>query len=896
LILLLTVVVLPAAGRAAPSHRPFMLARIPARTAGELERLGTLALDIVRVEPNRFVEIVTHGDQVTKLRGLGFDVHILVTDLEAHYARGRKGDNFGAFHTYSETVAKLDAIHAAYPEITAEKISLGTTHEGRDIWAIKVSDHPELQEDEPEVLFDGLHHAREVITVEVVLNTLEHLCQNYGTDPDITFLVDHRQIWLVPIVNPDGFVYNETNWPSGGGMWRKNRRDNGGGSFGVDLNRNYPYQWGGAGSSGDPDEDTYRGPSPGSEPEVQAMMNFIEDHQFVTQNSYHSVVGAILFPWGYTTSYCPEDALFRAMAQKMARDSQYETGTCYDILHYLASGGTDDWSYGDTAAKPKIYAFTTEVGGSEFWPSGGEIDELCQENLYSDLYLIQAADFFLTLDAYAVQDSAGNDRVDPGETALITVAVKNESPLESAPGVTVTLRTDDAYVQLIDAQSSLGTIGTDDVADNGSDPFSFHVGTDCPQWRRLDFTLEIAENGGGASREFELSFRAGQPVVLAANDFEVSSDWTQDPGHTAVGGAFVRIDPNPTPYQPGDDTTPDPGIYALVTGQNSNPGDDDVDGGISAIRSPVYDLSVHPGAELALMYFFGQRDEGDDPDGDFFRIDLSNDGGATFPVNLVSYGDETVSGVWRSLEVDLDQEMALTDQMCLRVQVSEGPAAGDLIEGGIDDVLIAIGTDNRPPPAPVPVGPSAGDTVSSWTPALTVENVVDPDGGPVTYGYRLYTDSLLTGLVAAVDGITPGPGATSWSVDPPPASHATYWWRALAADSTEAGSYSPPASFHFVSSGPPPVSDLTIRKTAACVALTWSPPAEAVGYVIYRDSLAGFDPGPEDSLSQVADTIYLDCDAVDKAYYVIRAVDAAGQKSENSAQVGRFGKELLAVP
>jgi carboxypeptidase T len=459
-ILLLLAILLPAAAAAGPAHEPYILARISIEAPGDVERLGRLAVDIVRVEPERWAEAVTHERQVRDLRERGFEVEVLVADMEAEYARAHKGSNFGSYHTYSETIAELDALHAAYPQITTGKVSLGTSHEGRDIWAIKVSDNPELQEDEPEVLFDGLHHAREVITVEVVLNTLNHLCQNYGTDPDVTFLVDHRQIWFVPIINPDGFVYNETNWPAGGGMWRKNRRDNGDGSYGVDPNRNYPYQWGGIGSSGDPSDETYRGPYPGSEPEVQALMGFIEAHQFVTHQSYHSYAELILLPWAYTSAHTVDDSLFRVIGNEMARDSDYDVGQSGELLYYC-SGVTTDWAYGDTSEKPKILSFTTEVGGSDFWPSDNELDPLVRENLHSDLFLIQTAGSFPVLEQWTVRDSAGNDRVDPGELAILTVTVNNGSPLVTAGDITVALRTDEADVELIDDTSSLGDIATD---------------------------------------------------------------------------------------------------------------------------------------------------------------------------------------------------------------------------------------------------------------------------------------------------------------------------------------------------------------------------------------------------------------------------------------------------
>jgi hypothetical protein len=358
----------------------------------------------------------------------------------------------------------------------------------------------------------------------------------------------------------------------------------------------------------------------------------------------------------------------------------------------------------------------------------------------------------------------------------------------------------------------------------------------------------------------------------------------------------VRIDPNATTRQPGDDATPDPGIYGWITAQNSSDGVDDVDGGIAATRSPVIDLSAAGGAHLSMMYFHGQRDAGDDPGGDFFRIDLSNDGGSTYPVNLVSFGDETVAPTWRSLELDLQDSLTLTDQMRIRVQASDGASTGDLVEGGVDDVFITGGTPNTPPPAPVLSIPAPGDTVTTGAPTLTVDNVTDPDGDAVTYGFRVYGDALLTDLVATADGIVEGTGTTSWTVDPPLPAQGAYWWRAYADDGAEWGPFSSPRSFQYASSGPPPISGLIIQKVNSCIALMWSPVPEAVGYIVYRDSLAGFGPDPEDSLSQVADTTYLDCNAVGEGYYVVRAVDAAGHKSEDSAQVGQFGKQLPAGP
>jgi hypothetical protein len=349
-------------------------------------------MELIGIERRSWVDVLARNDEIEAFRSAGILFEVITPDLEAQAASRFSANNFGIYHTYSETVDFLDALHATYPAITTDKISLGTTWQGRTIWAMKISDNPDVQESgEPEVLFDALHHAREIMTVEVLIDYMSWLCQNYGVDSEATQIVDSRQIWFVPIVNPDGFVYNETTNPNGGGMWRKNRRDDLGGCVGVDLNRNYPYEWGSGGASTDPCDETFRGPSAASEREVQAMMDFIEAHEFEAHNSYHSVVGAILFPWVYTSNLTPDDTAFRSMAAEMASENGYVYGTAPEILRLVAGGIMFDWTYGEQSTKPKIFSFTTEVGGSGFWPPESERDGLVVENHYSNIFLTKAA-------------------------------------------------------------------------------------------------------------------------------------------------------------------------------------------------------------------------------------------------------------------------------------------------------------------------------------------------------------------------------------------------------------------------------------------------------------------------------------------------------------------------
>ena len=217
---------------------------------------------------------------------------------------------YRAYHTYAETVADLDAVVAAHPGIV-RKFSIGRSYQGRELWAAKISDHVATDENEPEVMFDGMTHAREHITVEMNLYLLHLLADNYGSNSRITRLVNTREIFLVFMVNPDGAEYDI----AGGTFhyWRKNRQPIPGSSaVGVDPNRNFGYQWGCCeGSSTDPKMDTYRGPSAWYAPEVLALRNFVRSRvvggkqQLRIVVSWHSSGKMILWPYGYTTAAVP---------------------------------------------------------------------------------------------------------------------------------------------------------------------------------------------------------------------------------------------------------------------------------------------------------------------------------------------------------------------------------------------------------------------------------------------------------------------------------------------------------------------------------------------------------------------------------------------------------------
>ncbi len=294
----------------------------------------------------------------------------------------------GLYHNYAELTQELARLQAQFPEL-AKVVSLGKTVESRDIWAIKISDNVTANEDESEILFVGGHHAREWIAVDVPLLLARNLLENYASDARTKNYIDNGEIWIIPLLNPDGHQYSVTT----NRLWRKNRRNNGDGTFGVDLNRNYGYQWGGPGSSGSTFSETYRGTAPFSELETQLIRDFAIEHQVAAMISYHNYSQLVLFPWGFTNAPAPDQTLLSQLATTMA-DSifavhrvRYTPEQSSDL--YLASGDATDWLYGET----RVPAFTIELRPRSSSPGfilpDRDIQPTFQENLPAALFLIQ---------------------------------------------------------------------------------------------------------------------------------------------------------------------------------------------------------------------------------------------------------------------------------------------------------------------------------------------------------------------------------------------------------------------------------------------------------------------------------------------------------------------------
>jgi hypothetical protein len=304
------------------------------------------------------------------------------------------------YHDYAEMVAELDQAAFDHPAILS-LFSLGLTYEGRTIWAVKISDNVGVDEDEPEVLLNHHQHAREHLTVEMALYTLKMLTDEYGVDPQITSLVDNREIWLVFDANSDG---GEFDIATGSYVsWRKNRQPNAGSSYiGTDLNRNWGYRWGCCGgSSGTTSSATYRGPSAFSAPETTLIRDFVDSRvingvqQIKTNIDFHTYGELVLWPYGYTYTDVPADMtvddhdVFVTMGQAMAATNGYTPQQASDL--YITDGTIDDWMYG----VHRIFSFTFEMypvsSSPGFYPPDEVIPAETARNRAAVLYLLEQA-------------------------------------------------------------------------------------------------------------------------------------------------------------------------------------------------------------------------------------------------------------------------------------------------------------------------------------------------------------------------------------------------------------------------------------------------------------------------------------------------------------------------
>jgi len=426
--------------------------------------------------------------------------------------------SMGGFLTYDELMAELDTMATDYPDLITEREPMpgGNSIEGRPLYYVKISDNPNESEEEPQILFTGLHHAREPGGMMALVFYMYHLLENYETDAEIQNLVDNTEIYIAPCVNPDGYIYNEENDPNGGGMWRKNRRDiEGSAATGVDLNRNYGYMWGydDSGSSPNPWDQTYRGDSAFSEPETQIIKQFCESHEFGFAINYHTYSDLLLYTWGYTEEPCEDDELLAVYSEKMTQVNNYTYGPGSTTI-YPSNGGSDDWMYGEQETKNKIMAFTPEVGGGDegFWPPADNIIPQCQENLLMNILATKFTGVYATV----------SDQTSPylwEETGYFHYDVKRLG-LEEGGSYTVAIEPLNENITSVGDPKEYTNLELMEIV---SDSISYELPVGLLSGDTLKFALTI-DNGNYTESDTLIKY-FGEPVTIISDNCNTMAGW-----------------------------------------------------------------------------------------------------------------------------------------------------------------------------------------------------------------------------------------------------------------------------------------------------------------------------------------------------------------------------------
>ncbi|HEX9950535.1 MAG TPA: M14 family zinc carboxypeptidase [Rubricoccaceae bacterium] len=508
-------------------------------------------------------------------RAVGLRVDVLTPDIAAAVAAresARLGGcpaapapitgSMGCYPTFDETVAILDAMRAEFPALVSARTQIGTTREGRPLWMVEVGDNPGVDEGEPEVLWTALHHAREPQGLAAVLLAVWDLLRR--GDAEAQFLLANRRLFVVPVLNPDGYVYNQTTTPAGGGLWRKNRRANADGTRGVDLNRNYAYEWGrdNVGSSPNGASETYRGTAGFSEPETAAIRDFANTRRIRIALNYHAYGNLFIYPWGFEEDlYTPDSAQFTDQARAMTAANGYLAGTGNQTVNYVTNGDSDDWLYGDTALHPAVFSYTPEIGSAAdgFWPDPDRIVPIATENLAMNRLSLRYAGASPAVAGVEAVDDGGNGFPDPGERALVRVTLTNLGLERLTAGATLALVSTNALVTVEGPGVTLAA----DVAPGARvvvGPFAVRIAPGAPLGNAAGLGLAVAGAGLFAETLALPPLRVGTPETIVADDASTLAGWTAAGGwglSTAVftSGPSSFADSPAGPYTNNTDRT-----------------------------------------------------------------------------------------------------------------------------------------------------------------------------------------------------------------------------------------------------------------------------------------------------------------------------------------------------
>jgi hypothetical protein len=652
------------------SQPKYSLVKVFVNTPEDMKNINNTGLHFDHVENHGdYLETWLSEDELTLLGRSGVRFETVIDNFETYYRENNRITQFeieaalrqsreaynvshsifgsmGGYLTLTEVLNKLDSMRLEYPNLISEKFSIGNTIENRQMWTVRVSNNPNVATGRPEVWFHSLIHAREPMSMMQNIYFIYWLLENYNIDPIATYIMNNRELYFTPVFNPDGYEYNRSTNPSGGGMWRKNRRINTGGSFGVDLNRNYGTYalWNSSnnGSSTSPTSDTYRGTSPFSEPETQNAMNFVISRNFKGILSYHTYGNYLIRPWGYVDAPTPDEHVFQSFSQDMVLHNHYTLGRSNQTVAYGVRGVTDDWYYSDSAHNSAI-AMTPEVGTSTdgFWPLQSRIMILAASTISQNTY------FALSCGAYVEpwKSNLSKEQYTAGEQGTLNVYYKNKGLLNA----------ENVKIELISQNPALtiqtGTFSYPDIASFATDSltFNFTISSATPVNTALKATLVFKQDNTNTVYSQDVYVPVGGGNILLLDSAENGlTRWT------AVGGWGLTTSQS---YSPNNSFTDSP------TGNYSN----------STTRSLTLTTALNVSSSPVLKLSYWYKHTIDTLDNAY--IDISKDNGVTW--KSAKFYNKTVNA-WTRDVIDISSLAGSTPTLKIRFSmVSNGTVTAD---------------------------------------------------------------------------------------------------------------------------------------------------------------------------------------------------------------------------
>ncbi len=527
-------------------------------------------------------------------------------------------DWFATYRTLDEIQAYTQNIVDLRPDLASIAV-IGQSWEGRDMHSITISgpDTPDNPVAERAAIFIfSTVHAREWIAPMTTCYIASKLVSDYDTDDQVRMLLDRARVVVVPIGNPDGYLFT---W-SDERFWRNTRRDNGDGTFGVNINRNWGYEWGNEGSSGNTSSTNYRGTHAFSEPETRALRDLAHGlgDKIVAHIDYHSYSQLIMWPYGYREGVVtpePYATIFESIATQMADTIFDTTGAGYDPIQsidlYAAAGNSKDWFFGEL----NRISYTVELRNhSSFTPPASDIHPCALENYEAFRVFVEQS----IIPQRIAHVPAGSHRItDPDPVRLFLLSGFDPAFAEYAhmhtrvPGA-------DSYTttQMTTDQTGTYVAHFPDIACNEQIEYYFTV-------EQFDGTITTLPEDWSTSPYTSI---ATSMVVHYADSFELEGGWIpRQPTDMATAGFWQRAIPSATSHAPGADHTPD-GSYCWITDARTGPSPDDfdVDGGITSLLSPRF--SATESSVLTFWYWLGPLEERFDN----ATVLLSNDDGLTW--------------------------------------------------------------------------------------------------------------------------------------------------------------------------------------------------------------------------------------------------------------------------